>query len=250
MEWSPEEAEVLAGIDWNRVAESVVPRFYVKVKAVSALDEIVRQTTSYERLERSLAEYLRNLKRPLDDPSLPEELERIAAAHVRVGLSPDWYLAAYRLIWSEVARIIDQTWPQDAAMRGRAYEAASKRLMADMVTVITRYQEMLDAELDALMGSLSGQSDAIRDATELIRNLARQTNLLALNAAIEAARAGEAGRGFAVVADEVKKLSEGSEVATRRITESLAEFSQQLAALDRVRRRQTRRLALGRPEPA
>ncbi len=68
--------------------------------------------------------------------------------------------------------------------------------------------------------NLTNQSaQKIREATELITNIAGQTNLLSLNASIEAARAGENGKGFAVVADEIRQLSEQSRESAEKIAE-------------------------------
>lgn len=64
----------------------------------------------------------------------------------------------------------------------------------------------------------------IREATELITDIADQTNLLSLNASIEAARAGENGKGFAVVADEIRNLSEQSRQSAERIVEIVTEL--------------------------
>lgn len=68
--------------------------------------------------------------------------------------------------------------------------------------------------------NLTNQSaQKIREATDLIADIAGQTNLLSLNASIEAARAGENGKGFAVVADEIRQLSEQSRQSAEKIAE-------------------------------
>lgn len=59
----------------------------------------------------------------------------------------------------------------------------------------------------------------IKQATDIITEIAEETNLLSLNASIEAARAGEQGRGFAVVAAQIQKLAEQSNESARQIEE-------------------------------
>ena len=62
----------------------------------------------------------------------------------------------------------------------------------------------------------------IKDATDIITDIAEETNLLSLNASIEAARAGEQGRGFAVVASQIQKLAEQSNESARQIAEIIS----------------------------
>ncbi|GAA0801620.1 hypothetical protein Sya03_06870 [Spirilliplanes yamanashiensis] len=82
------------------------------------------------------------------------------------------------------------------------------------------------------VGSLRTASDQIRNAVDLINQVASQTRLLALNATIEAARAGEAGRGFSVVAGEVKVLANETSESSDEIIGQVATV--QSAAADAI----------------
>lgn len=68
-----------------------------------------------------------------------------------------------------------------------------------------------DVEATSAQVNITSESvQKIKDAVEMIQNVADQTNLLSLNASIESSKAGENGRGFSVVATEMRNLANQS----------------------------------------
>ncbi|MDD3205095.1 MAG: methyl-accepting chemotaxis protein [Lachnospiraceae bacterium] len=100
-----------------------------------------------------------------------------------------------------------------------------------------RTTEAMD-KISAQIHATNASVQTIRQAIELITEIATETNLLSLNASIEAARAGEHGRGFAVVATEIQKLAEQSNHSASEIekviNELLKESENSVAIMEQV----------------
>lgn len=102
--------------------------------------------------------------------------------------------------------------------------ARGMRSSAEKALGILKQLNEVNNQTKAAIGTIYEQTNTtnasalkIKEATDIITDIAEETNLLSLNASIEAARAGEQGRGFAVVASQIQKLAEQSNESARQI---------------------------------
>ena len=81
------------------------------------------------------------------------------------------------------------------------------------------------AKVEAQIMHMNLAVENIKQAVEMIQEIAEETDLISLNASIEAARAGEAGKGFAVVAEQICKLALQSNESGKEIDKILGEIT-------------------------
>ena len=142
-----------------------------------------------------------------------------------------------------MGNMVEETSAQVEELQKNAHEMQKS---SDQATAILMELAQVNKKTVEVIEVISQQTNEtnesalkIREATNLITEIADETNLLSLNASIEAARAGEQGRGFAVVAAQISKLAEQSNDSARQIeeiiTSLIADSSKSVETMNQVR---------------
>jgi len=132
-----------------------------------------------------------------------DRAEQIGKAHMRVGLTPSWYMSGYCFMLNQFVEIIaDQQ--SDAKVLGRIIQALNKMVFIDMHFVVDAY---LDAKDQRICDTLIRATQFTEDVERLNQELA--SDVQGLRAKAEAGDgAGNIRDGLDELTHHVKKMDE------------------------------------------
>lgn len=226
-----------AVVNLNQVAKGVL-NLEMRPKLLQRGDEVGDMTRSIQSLLDSLREILTNIttsSKSLEEFSntfttsfdvITDSINDINTAVDEIangatGQAGETQNANERV--NEMGKALDETAANietlnDSSIKMKEYNKTASHNLRELYDITEKTKNSVLLVQDQT--NLTNQSaQKIREATDLIADIAGQTNLLSLNASIEAARAGENGKGFAVVADEIRQLSEQSRQSAEKIAE-------------------------------
>ena len=163
------------------VTDGIVEDFYALLLSHPETLSFFGDEATIRRVKRTQREYFLGLFAGRCDMAYVEDRLRVGAAHERIGLSPKWYLGAYRRY---LQLILDQLFVHvvDPEARRLAFQSIEKIVFFDVALAIDTY---IAANLEAL----GRQQAAIRELSTPVIRVYDRVLLLPLVGAIDSHRA-------------------------------------------------------------
>lgn len=86
--------------------DEIVKAFYSSVTAVPALSKMIKDNSTTEHLSKMLAVHLGGMFNGVIDEAYLDNRIKVAGAHVRIGLEPKWYIAAFENLHTTMLDIL------------------------------------------------------------------------------------------------------------------------------------------------
>ncbi|KAA9022879.1 globin-coupled sensor protein [Niallia endozanthoxylica] len=114
--------------------------FYGRVMEVPHLTAMIQSHSTVNRLKQTLQSHLIEMFDGHINDVFVSKRERIAHAHIKIGLEPKWYMAAFNVLFEIAQNIIHQHF-NHSEERAMAINAVNKILSFEQQLVLTAYEE-------------------------------------------------------------------------------------------------------------
>jgi rsbT co-antagonist protein RsbR len=166
----------------EKVTDSIVEDFYALLLGHPETRKFFPDEATIRRVKRTQREYFLGLFAGRCDLTYVEDRLRVGAAHERIGLSPKWYLGAYR---QYLALILDHLVAEMGGdvQKARAAYASVKRIVFFDVSLA------IDTYIAANLEALGRHQAALRELSTPVIRVYERVLLLPLVGAIDSHRA-------------------------------------------------------------
>ena len=184
--------------------DSLLERFYDHILREPELKSLFPDRETVARAREAQKRYwLQSLFAYRFDQAHLERAEQIANAHLRIGLSPSWYMGAYCYMLNQFVELACLCHKNDVDKLSAAIQALNKLVFLDMNTVLDMY---LEAKDETMRGLLQRATVFAEDVRALCKNVdsARGELQATVDAAAESA---EISRSVAQLSLHVNNLA-------------------------------------------
>lgn len=119
--------------------EHIVDKFYKNLEVESSLMHIIQDNSSVERLKKTLRIHISEMFVGVIDESYVAKRIKIAQVHLRIGLQPKWYMAAFQDLLLSIMDLFAQH-IQDFKEYQTAVKATTKILNLEQQLVLDTFQ--------------------------------------------------------------------------------------------------------------
>ncbi|MFP7228603.1 globin-coupled sensor protein [Bacillus altitudinis] len=119
--------------------EHIVDKFYKNLEVESSLMHIIQDNSSVERLKKTLRIHISKMFAGVIDESYVAKRIKIAQVHLRIGLQPKWYMAAFQDLLLSIMDLFAQH-IQDFKEYQTAVKATTKILNLEQQLVLDTFQ--------------------------------------------------------------------------------------------------------------
>jgi methyl-accepting chemotaxis protein len=221
-----------------------------------ALGPILARFYDHLRTQPSLAEMMGNRQKSLEaaqsthwerlfsgrfDADYVASIDRIGRAHHRIGLEPQFYIAGYQFVLSELHRVvISKHWLRPGVAK-KQVETLNRAVFVDLDFALSTYQTVLVEERNARNKQISDAVDVFRTEVEQVLSVvdASANKLSTTSGGLSnvAAAASQEAISAAAASEETSVNVQTVASATEELSSSIDEISRQVAgATDVVRR--------------
>ena len=120
--------------------DSIVTTFYKSLEVEPSLMKIINDNSTVERLKQTLRSHIIEMFTGKVDKDFMKQRQMIAHAHVRIGLEPKWYIAAFQNLLQSIMDIIDNYTDSKSQFK-EAVEAVTKILNLEQQLVLEAYEQ-------------------------------------------------------------------------------------------------------------